>query len=109
MLISSGTLRNDRFRRTHDQPSVMNAFRSDQEISQHLSAARLSSDDDNLKARAVVEMGMCRRNDHVVVVVLQPCQFFRQEPGVMIVDQCDAAHDRCLWILSRFTYQAITN
>jgi len=71
---------------------MANSLRADEFVGQLLNVARLAAQDDYLKASIVIEMGMERRDNHFVMLMLKIGEFFREKTGVMVVDQRHGSH-----------------
>ena len=67
---------------------------TDELVRQVLDIARLAAQDHHFQARIVIKMGMERRDDHFVMLMLQIGELFGKESSVMIVDQSHCSHDR---------------
>jgi len=75
---------------------MLHALCTDELVRQLLDILRLSAKYDYLQATLVVEMRMQGGNDDCVILVLEIGELLRQQPGVMIVDEGDRAHDKRL-------------
>ena len=80
-------------RRAHDQAAVLDPLGADQPVRQLLHLFGLAAKHDDLETTFVIEMSVQRRNDDVVMLMLEGSQFLGEKTGVVIVNQGDRAHD----------------
>ena len=73
---TSGSMMVARFGRRHDQAAVRNAFGGDQRIGDVLHILRLAPQHDYFQAVVVIQVYVQRRNDALMVLVLQFSQLF---------------------------------
>src|ERR1700693_4943822 len=95
--------------RTHDQPPVLNPLGADQAVGQFLHLFGLATKYDDLEAAFVIHVGMQRGDDHVMMLMLEVREFFGQETSVMVVDESDGAHHKCVGSHHSRSDQAVAN
>ena len=86
---------------------MFDAFGSNEQVGQFLHLPRFTFEDDDLEATVMVEMGMGGAHDEVVILVLQIRQFFRQKPGMVIVDERDGPYYWSAGIIDSFRHQPV--
>jgi len=81
-------------RRTHYQPAMLHALCTDQAVSQLLDIPRLAAKYNHLQTVLMIKMRMQGGNDNRVRLMLEIGKLFRQQTGVMVVNESDSANDR---------------
>lgn len=88
---------------------MLNALKADQSPCELFDPPRLAVDYQDFQAPVIVEMRMTRRNHQLVVGVLNVCQLLRYPVGVMVVDERNRAHNRCIRTRCSLRYKAIAD
>ena len=73
---------------------MLNALGADQPVGQLLYFFGFPAKDDNLETAFMIQVGMQRGDDHVMMLVLEVCKFFGQKAGVVVVDEGNGAHHK---------------
>jgi len=93
----------------HNQAAVLDAFEADENVGEVLDAGGVAVDDQHFKAGVMVEMRMARRDHQVVVLVLHLGQLLADAGGVVIEDEGDGAHYRCVGRSGSLTDEAVAD
>jgi hypothetical protein len=81
---------------THYELPVLHAFCADELVSKRLNVSRFSPQHHDFQAVVMVEMSVDGGNDDLVMGVLQIGQLFREEAGVVVVDEGDGPDDEAI-------------
>ncbi len=88
---------------------MLHAFRADEPVRQLLHSSRLATKYDHFQATFMVEMGVQRGNDYFVMLVLKIGELLGQQTNVMIIDECNRAHDKCICSNDHGADEPVTN
>jgi hypothetical protein len=80
------TVRRNRIGRTHNQLPVPDSLCADEFVGQLLNIAGSAAQEHYFKTRIVIQMGMERRDDDLVMFMLKISKFFGEKAGVVIID-----------------------
>jgi hypothetical protein len=82
MIMMGGGLRG-----AHHQPAMLDTLGADQPVCQPLYISRLPPQNDHFETAIVVQMGVKRGNNHLMMLMLEIGKLFRQKAGLMVIDE----------------------